>query len=311
MQQAAYFLIPDNRKQLTHLKIGQLLLDNTSEAERDEKIFEIVNQLNYGVELISEPAQRDNLAQLNLIAGRKAKASTVYAAARGYLTLGMTFLAANAWESDYELTRSLYVEAAEVAYLGGDFSEQEKLADVVLEKATTLLDKVKIYEVNIQAYTSQNKLLDAIETALTALEMLGVTLPKQPNSSDIQQELEETALNLANQKIENLIDMPEMTDPYALAAMSILSSVISPAYFAIPALFPIMACKQINLSLKYGNTSLSAHSYVNYAIFICGVLQDIDRGYRLGELALKIIDKFGAKELKAKVFMAFFNLVRH
>ena len=311
VQQAAYFLIPDGRKQLTHLKIGQLLLKNTSEEERDEKIFEIVNQLNYGVELISEPEQRDELAQLNLIAGRKAKASTAYAAARGYLTVGMEFLAANPWDNQYELTRSLYVAAAEVAYLDGDFSEQEKLADVVLQKAHTLLDKVKVYEVNIQAYTSQNKLLDAIDTALTALGMLGVTLPKQPDSSDIQQGLEETALNLGEKNIESLIYLPEMTEPYALAAMSILSSVISPAYFAIPALFPIMACKQVTLSLKYGNTSLSAHSYVNYAIFLCGVLQDIDRGYQFGELALRIIEKFDAKELKAKVFMAFFNLVRH
>jgi predicted ATPase len=104
VQQAAYFLIPEDQKQSTHLKIGQLLLTNTPLEEREEKIFDIVNQLNSGRELINAQAERDELAQLNLIAGRKAKASTAYAAAKKYLTVGLELLAADSWQNQYELT---------------------------------------------------------------------------------------------------------------------------------------------------------------------------------------------------------------
>jgi predicted ATPase len=95
VQQAAYFLIPEEQKQSTHLKIGRLLLSNTPEEEWEEKNFDIVNQLICGVELISDRTERDRLAQLNLIAGRKAKDSTAYAAAVRYLTVGIGLLDAD------------------------------------------------------------------------------------------------------------------------------------------------------------------------------------------------------------------------
>jgi predicted ATPase len=126
VQQAAYFLIPEAQKQLTHLKIGQLLLSNTPKAEIEEIIFDIVNQLNIGTELITHQSEKDELAQLNLIAGRKAKASTAYAAALRYLTTGLELLAASSWQTQYELTLSLYNEAAEVAFFNGNFQQMEE-----------------------------------------------------------------------------------------------------------------------------------------------------------------------------------------
>ncbi|MEG4080345.1 serine/threonine-protein kinase PknK, partial [Microcoleus sp. Pol8_D6] len=151
VQQAAYFLIPESQKQSTHLEIGQLLLRNTPEAEIQDKIFDIVNQLNMGVELIEYQTERDRLAQLNLIAGRKAKASTAYAAANIYLQTGIELLRANCWLLQYELTLNLYIAAAEAAYLNGDFDGMEQMAALVLQEAQTILDRVKIYEIKIAA----------------------------------------------------------------------------------------------------------------------------------------------------------------
>src|SRR4028118_1970553 len=89
VQQAAYSLIPDNQKQATHLKIGQLLLQNYSDLEREEKLFDIVGHLNQGIELINQLSEREALAKLNLKAGGKARSSTAYAAANIYLQTGI------------------------------------------------------------------------------------------------------------------------------------------------------------------------------------------------------------------------------
>ncbi|HAJ61670.1 MAG TPA: serine/threonine protein kinase, partial [Cyanobacteria bacterium UBA8543] len=305
VQQAAYFLIPDEQKQLTHLKIGRLLLSNTPDEEWEEKNFDIVNQLNVGMELIIDQAERDRLAQLNLSAARKAKASTAYAAAVRYLNVGMELLDAKAWQNQYALTLALHDEAAEAAYLSGDFEEMERLADVVQNCASTLLDKVKAYEVNIQASIAQNKILEAVNIALQVLQLLGVEFPQNPSPLDIQNGLEEITSNLPSQRISDLIDLPEMTEPIQLAAMRLLSSIFSASFIAVPELMPLIVFKQVILSIKYGNTSLSAFAYVNYGLILCGIVGDIETGYQFGQLALSLLDKFQAKELKAKILAVF------
>ncbi len=211
VQQAAYFLIPEDQKQSTHLKIGRLLLTNTPENEREEKIFDIVNQLNIAVDLIDSQTEQDELAQLNLVAGRKAKASTAYAAAIGYLSVGMKLLTADSWQTNYDQTLALYELAAESAYLGGNFEQMEAWSALVLNSAKTLLDQVKVYEVKIQAYMAQTRGLDAVKTGLQVLKLLGINFPENPQPSDIQQAMVETRGNLGSRQIEDLINLPPMT----------------------------------------------------------------------------------------------------
>jgi predicted ATPase/serine phosphatase RsbU (regulator of sigma subunit) len=311
VQQAAYFLIPESQKQSTHLKIGRLLLSNTAQEEQEEKIFDIVNQLNMGVELITHQTERNELASLNLIAGRKAKASTAYAAAKRYLTVGLELLAADSWLHHYDLTLALHEEASEAAYLCGDFIAMEQLADIVLQQALTLLDKVKVYEVKIQTCIAQSELLKAVNTALVVLKEFGVEFPDGPGQLDIQLALEETSSNLVGKRIEDLIDLQTMKEPEKLAAMRILSKIVSASYKAAPELFLLIVLKQVNLSITYGNAPLSAYAYSVYGLILCGVLLDIESGYQFGELALNILERFNSSELKAKTFFVTELSIRH
>lgn len=310
VQQAAYFLISSEQKQSTHLKIGRLLLRNIPIEEQEEKIFDIVNQLNIGVKLITHTAERDELAQLNLIAGCKARASTAYATAVRYLTVGIELLAASSWENQYELTLALHNEAAEAAYLSTDFEQMERLTQIVLQQAKSLLDKVKVYEVKIQTYIAQNKPLSAINTALSVIKLLGISFPQQPSQSDIQLNLEEVKLNLTGKRIKDLIDLPLMTDPLKQAAMHIISSIISPAYIAVPELIPLLTFKIVNLSVKHGNTPISAIGYVTYGLILCSAAE-IEDGYQFGKLALDLVERVNAESLKCRVLFLFNDLIKH
>ncbi|WP_333368831.1 AAA family ATPase, partial [Microcoleus sp. N3A4] len=311
VQQAAYSLIPEDQKRSTHLKIGQLLLKNTPELEREERIFDIVNHLNVGVELINHEAEREQLAHLNLVAGKKAKASTAYAAATEYLNAGRELLTTNSWQNQYELTLSLYSEGAEAAFLSGNIEGMQRLIDTVQDRATSLLDKIKVYEVQMQAYMGQNRLLEAVNTGLQVLKLLGVEFPQQPTPSDIGQALSDTVAMVKDWRIEDLIDLPQMTEPYKLAAMRLLSSIFAPAFMATPELVPLAVCKQIDLSVQYGNASVSPFAYANYGLLLCGIVGDIDSGYQFGQLALSLLSNLNAQEIKAKTVIIVNTLIRH
>ncbi|MDM9380612.1 AAA family ATPase [Chlorogloeopsis sp. ULAP01] len=302
VQQAAYSLIADSQKKETHLKIGQLLLQNTTLEERQEKIFALVNQLNYGIDLLISESEKYELAELNLIAAKKANQATAYESAIRYIKLGLKLLAVNSWQNQYELTLALYESAVETAYLNGDFEQMESWAEVVLQQAKIPIDKMKVYEVKIQACMAQVRQLEAIAIGLQALAQLGLRFPESPTASDIQQTLNQTAANLAGKNIEDLINLPFMTQEDKLTATRMLTSMGSPTYQAAPMLFPLVICEQVNLSIQYGNSPFSAYGYVCYGVILNGIVQDIESAYKFGKLALNLVEQFNALELKTSVF---------
>jgi len=158
---------------------------------------------------------------------------------------------------------------------------------------------------------AQNKLQEALNTGLQVLKLLGVEFPSEPNPSDIGQALGETAAILNGKRIEDLIELPQMREPYKLAAIRLLSSIFATAYLAAPALLPLTVCKQVQLSLQYGNASVSPFAYANYGFLLCGVVGDIDSGYQFGQLALSLVSKLNSKEIKAKTAFVVNFLIRH
>jgi predicted ATPase len=311
VQQAAYWLIPEAAKPSTHLYIGRLLLQSTPASARVENSFTLVNHLNWGLKLIEKQAERDELAELNLIAGRKARNATAYTAAFNYFSTGLQLLAADCWQQQYRLTLDLSVAAAEAAYLCGNFESMARLIAEVLQQARSLLDKIRVYEVEIQGYLARGKPLAAVEIALRVSRYLGFNFPLEPSKLRIGLALVETKLMLLGKQIENLLALPVMKDPVKLAAGRIMVSASSSIYSAAPDIIPLLALKAVALSVRYGNASLSAYGYAGYGVILCGALGEIDAGYRFGKLALNLVEKLQAKELKARISVMFNNFISH
>ncbi|MEG5064219.1 AAA family ATPase [Microcoleus sp. B3-A4] len=295
VQQASYSLIPDEAKQSTHLKIGRLLLSNTPKDEKEDRIFDIVNHLNMGVELIVDRTEKNQLASLNLIAGHKAKTSTAYAAAVDYLTIGRNLLAEDSWTNLYDLTIDLYVEAVEAEYLNTNFDLSHQLAEIVLCRAKNLLDQFRVYEAQIQSYIAQNQMKSAVDTGLQALGMLGVSL--------------ETELP-ATVEISALANLPEINDPYKIAALRILCAIASAAYLASPETYPAVVFTMAHICSKYGNSAPASYAYACCSL-ICEVIGEIELGYQYGQLSLQVLDKFPSQEFHSKVLMVYNACVRH
>ncbi|AFY81314.1 trifunctional serine/threonine-protein kinase/ATP-binding protein/sensor histidine kinase [Oscillatoria acuminata] len=311
VQQSAYSLIPDPQKQVTHLKIGQLLLSHTSVTEQEEKLFEIVNQLNLGKSLISKRSEQTQLAQLNLKAGQKARATTAYTATFEYAMTGIELLGEEGWESQYEMNLALYETATEAAYLNGDFLQMTQLKTRVLEQAKTLLDRVKVYEIEIQAAQAQSQPSQAVKIGLQILKQLGVSFPDQPTLQDIEQALQHTLSLVGGRQPTDLIALPQMTDPTQLAIMGILAGVTASAYVATPTLLPLIMLKQVNLSLEYGNSAFAPNGYCGCGLILCGVVGDIESGYQFGQLALFLLEQLDSKKLKAKTYGQVKSCISH
>jgi predicted ATPase/signal transduction histidine kinase/tRNA A-37 threonylcarbamoyl transferase component Bud32 len=291
VQQAAYSLIPAAETQITHLEIGRLLLRSSYPGD---KLFDIVNQLNIGAALITDVAELEELAQLNLEAGQRAIGSLAYTIAQKGLLKGIEILGAERWQRNYDLCLALHEAAITATFLNNEFEQAKALSDTALQQAKTVLERAQIYNLQVQFYLAQNQMPEAIATARQVLLLLGVPLsdqlPELPTSEILQQ-------------------LPEMQDANKLAATQVLSSVVD-ASAGTPEIFRQVVHTMVRLCIEYGNSRFSAYTYMVYAWLLCGQ-GDIEQGYAIGQLAIALLSEYDARELRCKVFQLFSTFVQH
>ncbi|MDM8567489.1 AAA family ATPase [Candidatus Halobeggiatoa sp. HSG11] len=299
VQQAAYALIDDDQKKAVHLKIGQLLLANSSEVE--ENIFNIVDHFNMGIELITNEKEKIKLAQLNLEAGKKAKDATAYEAALQYFISGIQYLNVNSWVVNYNLTFDLYKEKSEIEFLNGNFEQSEKLINFVLDKTQTVAEKATLYSMLIVQYTMLARYEEATQAGRKALNLMDIDLPEIDLDVALQTEMDMAKENLGNRQIASVVDAAEMTNSLMRASTQVLVKLITTTYQSNQALFAVVVVKIVNASLKYGNISESPFGYSAYGLLLGSVFGDYKTGDEFVIMALRLSEKFHTMSQKCAV----------
>lgn len=311
IQQAVYNLVAEEERALWHVAIGRLLLANNARAEVGSQVFEIVNQFDAGIHLITDELERATLASLNNEAGSKASQSAAYGQASVYYENGIRLLRQDAWKEQYDLCLALYIGGAESAYLSGNHARMEELVQMVLQNGKTVLDKIPVYNTLVDAYTAAHDLPKAIKAGLEALKSLGVSFPANPKLLHVFAGLGKTKFKLAGKKVEDLIDLPAMTNPYMLQAMPLMERISPAAYMSGSQLFPLLVFRMVDISLEHGNSSLSAFGYASFAITLSGVLGDYDGGLRFAEMSKRLLEKYQDEVYKVKVYFVNYCFIRH
>lgn len=297
IRQAAYDL--DKDRAPIHLKIGQFFFEDASE-DLNERIFDIVYQLNLADKLLATPEKQLEMARLNLLAGTKAKSSAAYASAYNYLKLGLQYLRsacgeASPWDSHYALTSELLKGGAEAAYINNDFDQMNEMVDTILANAKNTEEQIHAYQVLIQAFGIQNQLVDGVKTGLKVLKMLGIDLPEDPDDEALVRAGEMVNKALDGRSIASLADLPEMTDPKMKLVMNILGSLYIPAYNSSPKLYMLIVHQEVALSLTHGNADTSGRTYSGFGVFLCGTGR-MKEGFEFGKLAVELAERPGARE---------------
>ncbi|MEY3867732.1 MAG: hypothetical protein RLZZ338_1623 [Cyanobacteriota bacterium] len=289
VQQAAYSLIPENQKPTIHWQIGRSLLHSLSEQTLAEKIFAVVNQLNQGVALCSDPIQRESIIQLNLQAGCKAKESIAYEAAISYFKHGISLLTPQCWEEQYELSFDLHRHLVEAEHLNGNFEGVEKLIDDLLVRAKSNIERADLYNILVVQYTLKGNYNEAIEAGKKGLYFLGIEIPQDNFSLAIDAEFQTIRDCLGERKIDSLLHLEIMSQPDQKTAIKLLLNLDAPTYISGTwDLYMLTSLKGVRLSLQYGNAPESVKAYANYGLILGTVFGDYQTGYEFGLMGYKL-----------------------
>ena len=306
VQQAAYSLIPENQKPTIHWQIGRSLLHSLSEQTLAEKIFAVVNQLNQGVALCSDPIERESIIQLNLQAGCKAKESIAYEAAISYFKNGISLLNPQCWEDQYELTFNLHRHLVEAEHLNGNFEGVEKLIDALLARSKSNIERADLYNVLVVQYTLKGNYNEAIEAGKKGLKLLGIEIPQDNLQLAIEAEFKTIRDCLCERKIDSLLHLESMSKPDKKTAIKLLLNLDAPTYISGTwHLYMLTSLKGVRLSLQYGNAPESVKAYANYGLILGTVFGDYQTGYEFGLMGYKLSELLQNQGQKCRASLLF------
>ena len=301
VRESAYSLIPEGEERNTfHLRIGQLVLEMLeSEPDKQWMKFVAADQLNHGVEYITDEKQKLDLVSLNLEAGESAMSVSAFVPASNLFSKGIVLLSADKdrWYHSYDLSLKLYIAAAEAAHCTGDFESHRQLADEVLTNASCLQDKLPVYGTLVESLTAQQKLEEALTTGLQVLAELGQRFPTRFLSFQVDADYKKTKKMLKGYTDDDLVSLPTLEDENVIVAARLMMNLARVAFFLQkPEYMVLLLLRHLQLMLRFGANGDTPYAFVTYGMLLCGRMGDIKEGHRFGKLALKLLEQYNDHE---------------
>ncbi|MFL6710265.1 MAG: AAA family ATPase, partial [Massilia sp.] len=309
VQEASYSQIPPSERAEAHLRIGLLLAAHTPSAKIEEGVFEIVNQLNRGAHLLRAGAELVQVAQLNLIAGRRAKNATAYDAALKYLRVGSALLPESAWANHYALFFSIEFLIAECELMTMDMVAAEARLARLVVRAANRHDACLVTRLRLTLYTAMDQSDRGVDVFLDWLRQDGTAWSGHPTRADAMREYERIWTLLGARAIEELVDLPLSDDTDYIDTMEVFSEIVTPALFYDEHLFSLTLCRMVNLSLEHGNCDGSCFGYAWFAMAAGPQFDNYRDGYRFGQLGFDLVETRGLTRYQARMYITFSNAV--
>jgi PAS domain S-box-containing protein len=305
IQEAAYALIPESERAKTHLRIGRTLVEHTPSGKLDEAIFDIVNQLNRASSLMTAPEEREQLAEFNLLAGKRAQASSAYVSALNYLTQGVALLAQDSRQQRHELSFALELARAHCEFASGKIAEAEERLRSLSIRAVTTRERVAVACLQVDLYQGIDRSDEAVAVGLRALRHLGIDFPERPTEADARRAYDDIWTRLGARAIEDLIDLPLINDPDSLAALDLLIRVAVPGFFDSYCLGVVAVCTAVRLGLDRGHSDASCIAYAQLGMLAGAHFGQFEAGYRFGRLGCDLAERPGLQRFQARTFETF------
>jgi predicted ATPase/signal transduction histidine kinase len=309
VKDAAYALIPEERRPEVHLKIGRLFRSRWAGESIGSHIFDVIGHLNLGVMLVPSSNELEQIAELNLVAGGRAKASTAYGSALKYFAFGASLLDETSWERRYPLRFALELQRAECEYLTGELLSAEQRLSALASRVKNTVDLAAVTCARELLYWTLDRSDRAIEVCLDYLRTVGVDWSPHPTEEDVRQEFEKVWDRLGDRPIEALALLPEVEDRASSGTMDVFTCVLSAALITNEKLHCLIAARMTSFSVEHGNSDASCLAYARIGTVLGPRFGQYDIALRFAQVGLDLVEQRGLLHFQVRVYLDYAQLV--
>lgn len=303
--EAAQADLSDDERRGIHLRIGRRLVELG-----DDRLFEAARHVGMGGQDAADDAERIRFVQVLRRAALKARAQASFPLSLQYCRDGLRLLGDDRWAAHFALTRELQLDAAEAALLVGDVSTLHGLLDEAEGHLPDPADLARLAYLRLKGRVAQNRIQDAIETGLNALDALGEPLAHNPGKPRLGVALVQMKAKMRRWSNERLLALPGCEVARVIQIQRILAEMHSLSYIGRPNLFPLIVRKQLDLTLAHGHTPSSPVVFASYGVVLV-ITGDRDGAQRFGDVAMQLAERPEFQEVRPQTLFLYFDFIHH
>ncbi|MGZ4582955.1 MAG: AAA family ATPase [Mycobacterium sp.] len=297
--------LSDDARRETHLRLGRWLVE-----QGDGRLFEAARHIGIGGRKLSDDAERVRFVDVLRRAARKARAQASFPLALNYSRSALDLLGERRWATHFALTRELQLDAADAALLVGDVTALHALLDEADEILTEPADRARLAYLRLKGRVAQNRLQEALEIGLQALDEVGERMPTDAGKPRMGNAMVRMNLTMRRWSTERLLGLPRCDDQDVIEIQRILAELRSMAYIVRPNLLPLIVRKQLDLTLAHGHTPSSPTVLASCGLLLV-IMGDRAGGQRFGEAGLQLTERAEFREARPETLFMYLNFIRH
>jgi len=299
VQQAAYELCDVEERIAAHLNIGRTIIANKEQFA--DYLFNAVTQYNLGAALVSNEQERLELAQLNYLAACKSKLNSAFTASLQFLSNGLGLLQEENWKNHPDIFFNLKFTQAQCLLSTDRLESANQQFLELLPHASGPIEEAAVCRMLAEICTLQWQPNAAVDWNFKGLVLLGLEMPRHPTDEQVLVEYEKIWESIGTRSIEELVDLPQLTDPSMKTIMDILQSLYVAVVGLDKNLFVFVCCRMVNILLKYGNCDLAALAYAQFGSVLPRGFERFDKADAFGNLSKALMSGNGFTACRARV----------
>lgn len=297
--------LSDAAQRETHLRIGRRLVERG-----DDRLFEAARHVGIGGRGLHDDAERVRFVDVLRRAARKAKAQASFPLALAYCRNALDLLGEQRWATHFDLTRELQLDAAEAALLVGDVAGLNELLDAAEQVLHEPADRARLAYLRVKGRVAQNRLQEALEIGLRALDELGEKVPANAGKPRMGNALVRMRLTMRRWSNERLLQLPHCDDQRVIALHRILAELCNMAVLVRPNILPLLVRKQVDLTLAHGHTPSSPLVIAGYGIVLV-LLGDHAGSQRFGEVSMLLAERPEFRQARPQTVFMYLDYIHH
>jgi predicted ATPase len=194
--------------------------------------------------------------------------------------------------------------------LTGQFAPAEERLIALSSHATDTVQRATIASLLADIYVALKRLDRSVVVCLDFLRHTGLDIPIQPTEAQTQAAYERIWSKLGGRSIEDLAELPLLTDPAACATLDVLAKVARCALTEMDLkLGSLILCAAVEVSLDHGNCDSSCYAYEYFGVIAAWQFGDFDVGFRFGQLGHDLAVRKDLRRFDALVCLTLANRV--